>query len=280
MSLPKVSIVVTTYAYETKPYLDLCIESIENLDYPKECLEVIVVCNQFHQSIYQYGDRVKVVAPIEKQFYNPRGLNFGISSASPDSDYYLILNDDVILTRTCLLPLIRMANSMDIIVQPISPCDNYRAYSLQMGYIHNQEYKPMLKQFHRMDEFKPEEFKSMMNSESMYPAGAVHTPSLCMFATLIPKIVWEKVGKFDENFKTGQDDIDYSIRASQKGVAMVYCLNSLVWHFGGVTADTSISLAKRKENIVYFKEKWGFLPPGMPENILETIDESYKYANR
>lgn len=277
MSFPKVSIVITTYKAETKPYLDLCVKSALELNYDQSALEIIVVCNQFHRSIYDYGPRVKVIYPIEPSFYNPRGLNFGIANASEDSKYYFILNDDVILTKDCLLNLIDIAGGSDIILQPLSPCDNYGAYQLVMGFQHGSEFFNMDRRFYRLNEV--EGFtNSMMLAKSVYPVGLLRAQVLCMFATLIPKKVFEKVGKFDENFKTGQDDIDYSKRATQNGVSMMYVLNSLVWHFGGVTADDTITLQKRKENIAYYYSKWKEMPPGMPDNILETLDESYKFG--
>jgi len=286
MSPPKVSIIITTYKESTKPYLDLCVKSALNLNYANK--EIIIVGHKGLPPEYWEYFGVKTIAPPDEQFYNPRGLNYGIENASQESEYYFILNDDVILTKDCLSNLVQAVNSQEVIAQPISPCDNYRAYSLVMGFRYwkfgkehtHGDYFQMTKQFYRLDEFTKEMTHAMMHAESIYPVGAISTPMLCMFATLIPKKVWQKVGIFDENFKTGQDDIDYSKRAQLKNIPMMYCLNSLVWHFGGVTADDSISLNNRKENIQYFKNKWGEMPPGMPENILDTLDESYKFSER
>lgn len=277
MSMPKVTICVTTYSISTQPYLDLCIESIRRLDYPKEDLEIILCCHkqQFHSYKHDYYKDIKVVSPIESEYGNSEGLNFGISHASPDSEYYLILNDDVILTKDSLTNLVNKASDNSIMM-PISPCDNYRNYSLCMGFAVNGSYKILDKQFYRLPELK-DFTNEMMGAKSMYPAGLLVMPMLCMFATLIPKAVWEKLGPLDENFKTGPDDIDYSIRANQAGIKLLVCLDSLIWHFGGVTADDSISVERRKKNLIYFKQKWGYFPPGMPDNILDTLDESYKY---
>ncbi len=277
MNLPKVTVVVTTYSIKTQPYLDLCIESIRRLNYPKDKLDVILCCHkqQFHSYSKDYYKDIKVVSPIENEYGNSEGLNFGIQNASPDSEFYFILNDDVILTRNSLKNLVEKSSDQSIMM-PISPCDNYRHYSLCMGFAHDGNFKILEKQFYRLPELK-DFTDELIDAESIYPAGLLVMPMLCMFATLIPKKVWEKLGPLDENFKTGPDDIDYSIRANQAGIKLLVAIDSLVWHFGGVTADDSISVERRKKNLIYFKRKWGYFPPGMPDNILETLDESYKY---
>ncbi len=279
MSLPRVSIVITTYAIGSFPYFSLCMESIRRLNYPKDKLDVIICCHkqQFHSYSKDYFKDFKVVSPILAEYGNSEGLNFGISHAAEGSEYYFILNDDVILTTDSLLNLVNKASDQAIMM-PISPCDNYRQYSLCMGFEIEGGYKILEKQFYRLPELK-DFTNEMMAAKSVYPAGLLVMPQLCMFATLIPKAVWQKLGPLDENFKTGPDDIDYSIRANQAGIKLLVAIDSLVWHFGGVTADDTISVARRKKNLEYFKKKWGYFPPGIPDNILETLDESYKYGS-
>lgn len=273
---PFVSIIITTYHEATKPYLDLCIRSALSIDYPKDRLEIILVARNGYAPNYE---GVKTVCPPEDEFFTARGLNFGIENASPETQFYFTNNDDVVFTKNCLRELLTTVGDQEVMANPISPCDNYRQYSLVMGFIHFNEFKQMVKQFYRLNEVEGMH-DGLMSAHSVYPVGAIMANHLCMFSTLIPKSVWLKVGKFDENFKTGPDDIDYSIRCREKGVHMIYAISSLVWHFGGVTADTTIGVERRKENLKYFKSKWGYFPPGIPDNVLETLDESYKFENQ
>lgn len=276
MSLPKVSIIFTTYHEKTKPYLDLAIQSAYNLSYPKDKLEIILVARNGYAPLYE---GVKTVCPKDDEFFNAEGMNFGILNAAADSEFYFMNNDDVILTKSCLKELLETVGDKMLVANPLSPCDNYRQYCLGMAYEKNGEKRFMVNQFYRLEQVK-DDTTEMMNAASIYPAGAIFTGHLCMFSTLIPKKVWQTVGIFDEMFKTGPDDIDYSIRCQQKGIPLLYATSSLVWHFGGVTADNTISVERRKDNLRYFKSKWGYFPPGMPDNILETLDESYKFSNR
>lgn len=292
MDWPHVTCVITTYKPATKRYLQLCLESIKNLDYPKDKLKTIVVCHKSQLDEYSKSlnyPNLTLIAPPDDSFHNPRGLNFGLEHAAKDQEFkaehFLILNDDVILTRDSLTNLVRSIHGTSSIANGVSPCDNYGMYTLFFSFDYQGEKIPMTKKFYRLESFDGDflevnqKARAMMMAKSAYPQGALHVPFLCMYATLIPRPAYEKLGGFDEKFKTGQDDLDYSYRARQAKIPLVCCLDSLIWHFGGVTADNSISLAMRKANLVYFKEKWGSYPPDVTEEIVQNLDERYTFEN-
>lgn len=268
MEVKKVSIIVTTFFEKTKPYLDLCIKSVENLDYPKDRLEIILVGKKSYQPTYE---NVKTVAPDKDEFGNSEGINFGVSHASKDSGFYFIINDDCILTKNSLKNMVECVGDSDSILNPISPCDNGSAYQLRFHVNKGDKVYQLNDSFYRLGDLS-EFTNELVNAESLYPSGAIRQAILCMFATLIPKKVWDKIGPWDENFKTGQDDIDYSFRAQANKVGLFVCLNALVWHFGGVSTSEGISMEKRKENVRYFKKKWGTLPPYVTEDFLDSTE--------
>lgn len=281
MILPKVSIVIQTWEPKNKMYLDACMRSIMNLDYPKDKLEIIITCPKHFQPRYPTLETevlIKYVTPDKDWYSSVEGANFGVQHMAPDSEYIQFANDDVVFTKKSLSHMIDVARTTGQIVHPISPCDNYASYHLIFLIQKPNGEKQIEKRFHRFDEMK-DDIDDMMNSGSIYNYGLIPQPYLCMFATLVPKSVWNAVGEFDENFKTGQDDIDYSFRAAQKGYHMFVALHALVWHFGGATADTSTSLKQRKENILYFKNKWGQFPPGMSQEFFDQMDEGYKQGS-
>jgi len=41
----------------------------------------------------------------------------------------------------------------------------------------------------------------MINAESIYTTGLIFVEQLCLYATLIPKKIWGKVGKLDQNLQ-------------------------------------------------------------------------------
>lgn len=261
-----VSIIVITWDPKNKKFLDLCIESIRNLDFPKDQLEVILVARNGYLPQYE---GVKTHAPEEDQFYPARAINHGYFIASYSKPkYYFVLNDDVILTRDSLKHLVEAVGDQKIMANAISPCDNnWSNYSLAFGYWQESKLIPMMG-----PSFKYEELAqistTLMNTSSLYGQGLIKQDFLCIYATLIPRTLVEAIGDWDENFKIGQDDLDYSIRAKQAGYLTVSVLNALVWHFGGVTVEGSLNLRMRQENVRYFVEKHKFFPPGIDASFL------------
>lgn len=244
----KVSIIVTAYLQESKPYLDACIQSIHNLNYPKELIETILVCPTWYQPKY---DNVTTVTPCMGAYHNPIAVNYGMNQASKDSKYLFMMNDDVILTRNSLARLIEAAGDADVCLSPISNCDNYGHYQLQFpGGLTERQY--------RIEQIK-HLIPDMLASDSLYPTGFIFPQTLYLYANLFPRKVWEKVGGFDENFKTGFDDTDWCMRAQRAGVRLAIAMNSLVWHCSGASADTTMGKLDsdvRAENEKYFRTKW------------------------
>lgn len=273
MIVPKVSIIVPTWLEKNKKFLDLAIESIKNLNYPKEALEVIIVGKKSYQPQYE---GVTTVAPDSDYFYAPEGLNFGFRAASKDSEYFFMMNDDVMLTKDSIFRMIQSEKTKfeetghHSVFNALSPCDNYRLYDVLVGY--RSEGKPvfMTKQLYQYEEMAPIK-DTLINAQSFYPFGRINMPFLCMFATLIPRSAWELVGEFDENFKTGQDDIDWCFRAQNKGIALVVALDAVIWHFGGITSSETIKNDMRVTNVEYFVKKWGQFPPFVNQQTLDDM---------
>lgn len=254
--LPKVSIIVTTYLEESKPYLDAAISSIYNLDYPKTQLEVILVGPEWYLPQYE---NVRTICPRPGKFHNPVGVNFGMNCASDDSKFLFMMNDDVILTRQSLKNLVQAAGDNDIVLGATSNCDNHDFYSLQFGVIANSGYHQLGDRQYRLEQIKPI-LTEMMNQDSYYPPGFIFPRTLYLYANLFPHSVWRKIGGFDEKFLTGFDDTDWCIRAQQAGVRLAIATDVLVWHCSGASADKtmgSLDSEVRKRNEEYFNLKWG-----------------------
>lgn len=237
---PNCSIIITAYSPESQRYLDLCIKSIRNLDYPGE-IEVIVVGKPGYLPRY---DGVTTISPVREQFYPPVGLNFGMKHAK--HDLMLVLNDDTVLTKNSLTNLVEMYVSARHIglLMPISN-DQQSRYSALIG----RPPGPM-----KYEDFEPTSSVAM-NSDSIYPPLVSYHETLCIYAFLISKEVYAKVGDFDECL-IGSDDIDYTMRMNQNGYANAIAYNSLIYHFGGVSADNTFTPEIREESMKIFRMKW------------------------
>lgn len=81
---------------------------------------------------------------------------------------------------------------------------------------------------------------------------------------LMRRHVWEKVGRFDENFKGAFcEDWDYHIRLQKAGISAC-CIDIPFYHVGSATINTmspdDMHLMQDQAglNRKYFKSKWGF----------------------
>ncbi len=259
MNLPRIGIVVCTYLESNQKYLDECLKSIQNLNYPKDRLEVIV------KSSGGYWPEVNLDVPYfhilhhGRQTHYPEAINLGVEELKTlfgdTFDHYLLLNDDTILTKNSLIKLVMDAGDHLAMFNPISNCDNSWRYSFMIGTKKEQ----LPKRFYRYEDLDGK-FEDMREADSYYPPGFIVTDWLPLYATLIPKKVWDLVGPLDDKFKTGQDDLDYGRRAQAKGVACLININALIFHCGGVTADQALTPEIRAQNIDYFTQKWGQRP--------------------
>lgn len=270
--MSKVSIVITAFLPSTKPFLDECIQSVWNLDWPKEDLEVIVVSPKSYAPNYE---GVKTVSPETEDYHNPVGINTGVRASDPASKYIFLCNDDLILTKNVLKNLVAAAGDSPVMVNPLSPCGLFSNYAMHLRFKKDEDWVIIDKAQHRYDDVK-EYFNDMMNADSLYPSGLISQNWLAIFATLIPRNVWDMVGEFDEGFATSQDDLDYSWRAKKLGIGLVLALDCLVFHFSGVSADTTMKIKNRLHSAEYFHKKWGTWPPGMDQDFIDNWRKQLK----
>lgn len=259
MSLPKVSIVVTAYLEKSKPYLDVCIRSIHNLNYPKELIDTVLVTPTWFKPEYE---NVKVIHPCFGAYHNPIGVNYGFEHSNQDSKFVLMVNDDVILTRNSLMKMVLLAGDNRAIIGAISNCDQAGFFDadLPLG-INSRQY--------RLEDLG-DKVHAMLNADlPTGPIRMIRPHTLYLYANLYPRSVWREVKNgttpgaigFDTNYKTGQDDIDYCLRAQRQGVILGIATDSLIWHASGTSADVTmkgIGSEEREHGPAYFKNKWGF----------------------
>lgn len=240
MPNPFVTIVVTSYLEESRPYLDLCLESIKNLYYDQ--FEVIIVTPPWYKP---QGHGFRVEHPTMENYNNAHALNFGTSLASPNAKYYLHLNDDVILTRHCLKNLVQASGLLED-----------RALLMPIG--NDQQGRYFLGVHGGIGPYRIEQLKDttgMMNVQSPFGFGVFFFDTLCLYACLVPRNLFSGVGPYDEA-RQGQTDIDYCLRVTRSGYWNGIVLNSLVYHAGGVSAELTHTPQSRAESLASFKQKW------------------------
>lgn len=102
-----------------------------------------------------------------------------------------------------------------------------------------------------------------------------YKPDMSFF--LLRKKTWEKIGRFDENFKPAYfEDNDYHARIELAGGYIMRYTGSLVFHYGGMTQyhpqnpqdGVVVGTDAYKKNAEFFLAKWGHEPVHTKEEML------------
>jgi GT2 family glycosyltransferase len=245
-AFPKVSIVVVTYNN-----LDLtrrCLESLyAQTEWPN--FEVIVVDNASSDGTPEYLRDVRNGWPGFEVILNPenagfaRASNLGLRRAS--GDYFVLLNNDVVVTRGWLSALIcHLRRDPTIgIVGPVTNAIGNEAM-VPVGYQDIEQMPRWAASFVR--DHDGESFDISM---------------LAMFCIALRRSVFDEVGPLDERFGVGMfEDDDYSLRVRRAGYRVVCVENSFVHHWMKA-AFSRLSPADYQRlfdhNRRLFEEKWG-----------------------
>lgn len=256
--MSKVSIIVPAYFTnsENQRYLDLCLKSISAQTYPKDQIEVIVSSSGPMKPVVPENFRH---VHSDDRLHFPKAVNQGTRASDPNSKYLFILNDDTCLTESCLEVMVSAVGNNSIVANPLSNCDNFARYQMVVGFEKDGDFTPVPIRFIRYNQIEGDE-ENLIKAKSIYPPGIINQNWLAIYATLIPRRIWDQVGEIDENFKTGQDDLDWCLRARQLDIPNVVVIHALAWHFGGVTSSLVIDKEMREHNYQTFFTKWGMKP--------------------
>ena len=109
-NLPFISIIVVNY--NGKHFLGECFASLENLEYPKDKFEVILVDNASTDGSVQYVrenfSRVNILQ-LDKNYGFCKPNNDGVKLAN--GEYVVFLNNDTVVTKEWLFELVKGALS-------------------------------------------------------------------------------------------------------------------------------------------------------------------------
>ena len=218
--MSRVSVIIGAFSPRAKPYLDACVSACKQLDYPD--YEIVIVSPSSYAPQYS---GCRTVSPEGEDYPLAHNINFGAAMADPASEYLFFINDDCEPRSDSLSQLVkRLKFSPGIgLLQAASNDSNLGAFEI----LQNEKYPPAL----------------------------IYRDTLCLFAFLIRREVFAKVGLWDTNL-LGMDDVDYSWRTRQAGYLNAIELSAYVRHEGGVTTSSK-SAEWRRESERIFNEKWG-----------------------
>lgn len=213
-----------TVNYNGSAYLKPLFESLQNLDYPKDRIEVMMVDN---------GSKDDSVEFVKKYFSDVRILindtnnyclanNLGIRQAK--GKYIALINNDLTLDKFWLKEIIKIMEQDETIgaatgkilfpdgkVQSTGHCEFPNSYWCDRG-------------------FKEED----RNQYDVLP----EVPSISNCATIYRRSCLLDTGPLDEDFNMFLEDVDISIRAKEKGWRLIYVPTGIARHkFHGSIED-------------------------------------------
>jgi len=247
---PKVSVIVV--AYQNEDLTRLCVESVlANTLHPN--LELILVDNGSSDGTARYlrhvetgDDRIKVILNDENRGFAAAN-NQGLALAT--GDYLVLLNNDTVVPRGWLLPMLRHLADPEIGL--VGPTTNFAGNEAKIEVSYDS-----------LDQLTAFAEARMWDHEGR----SFDIDMLAMFCLALRRDVFEEVGTLDEDFRVGLfEDDDYSRRVREKGYRIVCAEDAYVHHVGQAAFKQLLSTGEYDEiwnaNKEVFEKKWGKWKP-------------------
>lgn len=228
--MPKIHVAIPHYLPRTD-YLYLAVESVlQSVD-----VDVIVSIASSSPSKLSFKDpRVKVYQQKENMPFS-KATNKAIECIDSDASYVLLLNDDTIVSKHSLKRMVEVSKlTGNAIVNPLSNCDRGWLHNFDLK-IHDKSLVPNM----HIENFNKDEILILQNTQYADPPKFIESAFAAFYSTLIPIEVFNKVGKLNEGFANGGEDLDFCNRAKRFGVKVGWAPNAFVFHFGGKSRKLS-----------------------------------------
>lgn len=235
-----------------------CLESVEQLDYPK--LETIVLDNGSSEDISRLRD---ITSPAITLIEKPRNLGFtgGELAALPycHGEFILILNNDAIIDKSTVTEALKVF-AKDKKIAAVGG----RSYLLddnggKMGIFHytHQRIDPVTAEVHTYTKDDNEE-QDVSNI-----SGA---------CVLIRKSAINQVGYFDKSFFAYYEETDLFSRFRRAGLRVVFSPRVIIWHKMGASTRNK----KYMYNYLIYKNQFFFAYKNFDSYYLRLFKKAYR----
>lgn len=240
MTDPLVSIVIPTF--NLMRYLKDCIDSIKRntaITY-----EIIVVDNGSCDGTIDYLRTVPEICGITN------GYNLGFAKAcnqgfrASSGKYIVFLNNDTLVTEGWLEPLVNCVEKNSTIGAAASKLLYPFTNIVQHAGICFTEREGCLEPCHIY--YRQRDSYAGVNKTRQFQA----ITGACL---LVKREVFERIGGFDEQYLNSHEDIDLCLRIGEAGLRIMYCPESLVYHYESVTEGRLDNVVKSRDR---FYRKW------------------------
>ena len=212
-----------------------CVASIAKLSYSQNKLEVIVVDNNSTDGSVEKilklktkNLKLKIIRNKKNEGF-AKAVNRGVKISS--GNYLFITNNDVVLERNCLENLLLfLLDHQDVGVVGAITYDRNKLTILHPAPRYN---------------FYFGVFYDSKDTNTTQEADWIPGSGLCT-----SRILWEKLGGFDEGFFFTYEDLDFCLRAKKLGYKIIYYPKAILWHSDGATIN--------RPEFVFFKYYQGY----------------------
>ncbi len=253
MESPFCSILVVNF--NGKQHLDACLRSLEQMDYPEDRVEILLIDNGSDD-----GSELEAQAnhPRVRLLRNPvnnfaAALNLGVAQSK--GSYVAFANNDVFVDRAWLEQLVRTLEA-----NPRAGCAGGKIL-FENGRINSVGHRA-LPDFYWEDEGYNQEDRGQYNTEA-------EREGLCWAAVLFRRSCLADVGPIDEDFVMYFEDVDTSLRCRQQGWRVLYTPKAIARHvFRGSSHGTNLAKYFCERNRLIFVAKHH------PERLVRAAENS------
>ena len=231
--------------------LDKCLESIEKSSY-KNYEIIIVENNSTEDETFAYykkieSDKIRIVYWSDEFNYSAIN-NFGVKHAR--GDYLLLLNNDVeVITTDWLEELTANCQRKDVGIvgaRLYYPDDTIQHAGIVIGIggVAGALFVGM-----------PRMFTGYLHKAAIQQDLSAVTAA-CM---MVKRSVYEELGGLEEELKVAFNDVDFCLRAREKGYLVVYDPNVELYHFESKsrgTEDSKEKIRRFQNEIEYMRSRW------------------------
>ena len=217
--------------------------------------------------LQKYFPTVKIIS-LDRNYGFTGGYNRALFQI--ESDYFVLLNDDVQVTNDWISPIVNLMESDDKIAvcQPklLSYADKqkFEYAGAAGGYIDYLGYPFCAGRI--FEHLEKDEGQYNQTREVFWASGA---------AMFVKSVVFKQLGGLDERFFAHMEEIDFCWRVKNNGYKVMYCPDSKVYHYGGATLNKK----QPKKTYLNFRNNLLLLYKNLPENQLQDVFRKRKYLD-
>lgn len=231
--------------YNGKQYNDKCIESVLSSTISEQ-IQIIVVDNastdgSLEELREKWGKNKQVqIVTLEENLGFSAANNEGIrESIKQGIEKFLLINNDTEIEPNTIERMMESQTQTGAIVVP----KIFYADSPEIVWCAGGEFSPVIRKAKQTGLNRPDNFKLRVSRYCDFANGC---------SMLLTKEIVEKVGFLEEKFFLYYEDMEYSLRAKERGVSIRYCADAVVYH----KVNGSTKGNERPENVYYITRNW------------------------